>query len=364
VTANDTESGNIALGWAEHAGALAEWALARLVTRTDVRGAYPPVGRRGEEYRRRDGSRGVVPKSYTKYGSGGKPAFTTAVLVRHFAAGADDDGTSIAGAHSTAPDNTCKWVAAEIDRHHDADDPDKNLRAALHWYDRAKRLGFRPVLLTSNGKGGYHFYILFRVPVSSVPAYSFVRWLTAYAPELGLPSVERFPKQPDLTQTEKGCGNFLRLPGRHHKYAHWSEAWDGERWLVGAVCCRFLLGHDGDAPALIPAEAARQSERVGEAKRLWANVPPATPAGDNDRMVRSCKSYLLKMRDSVSHKRDQIYKAFKALANLADECEEGRLPVRIEGTVASPAGFDAAWLCNAVEEPLDEADIERRETLS
>lgn len=55
--------------------------------------------------------------------------------------------------------------------------------------------------------------------------------------------------------------------------------------------------------------------------------------------------------------RDQIFKAFPAIANLADKSDEGKINVNVEGT--SAAGFDPSWLRNAVEEPLDEADIEK-----
>ncbi len=55
--------------------------------------------------------------------------------------------------------------------------------------------------------------------------------------------------------------------------------------------------------------------------------------------------------------RDQIFKAFPAIANLADKSDEGKVNVNVEGT--SAAGFDPSWLRNAVEEPLDEANIER-----
>ncbi|MEW6248036.1 MAG: DUF499 domain-containing protein [Nitrospirota bacterium] len=55
--------------------------------------------------------------------------------------------------------------------------------------------------------------------------------------------------------------------------------------------------------------------------------------------------------------RDQIFKAFPAIANLADESDEGKVKVNVEGTSAK--GFDPSWLRNAVYEPLDEADIEK-----
>jgi hypothetical protein len=55
--------------------------------------------------------------------------------------------------------------------------------------------------------------------------------------------------------------------------------------------------------------------------------------------------------------RDQIFKAFPAIANLADKSDDRKVTVNVEG--ASSGGFDPLWLRNAVEEPLDEANIER-----
>jgi hypothetical protein len=55
--------------------------------------------------------------------------------------------------------------------------------------------------------------------------------------------------------------------------------------------------------------------------------------------------------------RDQVFKAFPAIANLADKSDGAKVRIRIEGL--SVAGFDPSWLRNAVDEPLDEADIER-----
>jgi len=55
--------------------------------------------------------------------------------------------------------------------------------------------------------------------------------------------------------------------------------------------------------------------------------------------------------------RDQLFKAFPAIANLADKSNDRKVTVNVEGT--SSEGFDPSWLRNAVEEPLEEADIER-----
>ena len=56
--------------------------------------------------------------------------------------------------------------------------------------------------------------------------------------------------------------------------------------------------------------------------------------------------------------RDQVFKAFPAIANLAEKSDGGKVVIRIEA--ASLQGFDPAWLRNAVEEPLAEADVELR----
>jgi len=55
--------------------------------------------------------------------------------------------------------------------------------------------------------------------------------------------------------------------------------------------------------------------------------------------------------------RDQVFKAFPAIANLADKSDGAQVRIRVEGTSAD--GFDPSWLRNAVDEPLDEADIKR-----
>ena len=64
------------------------------------------------------------------------------------------------------------------------------------------------------------------------------------------------------------------------------------------------------------------------------------------------------MRLSFTANRDQVFKAFPAIANLAEKSDGGQVVIHIEATAQQ--GFDAAWLRNAVEEPLDEGDIQWR----
>lgn len=74
---------------------------------------------------------------------------------------------------------------------------------------------------------------------------------------------------------------------------------------------------------------------------------PATPAGGRQSTVH------LKFQAT----RNQVFKAFFAIANLAERSDNGKVSVHVEGTSAQ--GFDPLWLRNAVFEPLDEADIAR-----
>ena len=56
------------------------------------------------------------------------------------------------------------------------------------------------------------------------------------------------------------------------------------------------------------------------------------------------------------------FRAFRAIQNLSDRSD--RMAVQIEIQAESDTGFDALWLRNAVEEPLDEADIDILSELS
>ncbi len=58
--------------------------------------------------------------------------------------------------------------------------------------------------------------------------------------------------------------------------------------------------------------------------------------------------------------RAQLFNAFSGLANLSDKSDEGKISVRVEGH--SEDGYDASWLRNAVEEPLEEAGVEQEES--
>ncbi len=61
------------------------------------------------------------------------------------------------------------------------------------------------------------------------------------------------------------------------------------------------------------------------------------------------------IRLNMKLSRDEVFKAFPAIANLAEKSDGGKINIEIKGSCES--GYDPYWFRNAVEEPLDEADI-------
>jgi hypothetical protein len=72
-----------------------------------------------------------------------------------------------------------------------------------------------------------------------------------------------------------------------------------------------------------------------------------------------CPKVRTSIRIAFPASRDDVFKSFPAVANLADKSDSGQIKVTIEGQCA--AGYDPSWLRNAVQEPLDEANIDGME---
>ncbi len=228
---------DIASVWAEHADYLGPWAEKRLVNRADRWGGI----------QRKAGKPGW-------YKATGK--LTVNRLARHFK-GADP--TDVIGVYSTAPDpdEVCwsLWLGLDFDHHGEGPAPDSTWNAALSCFEVLTKLRFRPILEDSNGRGGFHVWVLFAERVQTTGVRAFGLWLVRGWKTWGLDSQpEVFPKQDRITP--KDCGNLLRLPGRHFKNLdHWSRIWDGSRWLEGEDAIGYLVNTTGDDPALIPKEA-------------------------------------------------------------------------------------------------------------
>jgi hypothetical protein len=126
-----------------------------------------------------------------------------------------------------------------------------------NWFGRLVRMGFRPLLTESDGQGGYHLRGLFRSPVPCPWLYAFLCSFVSDYSSVGLAAApDVFPAQAGVTPT-RPYGNWVRLPGMHHKTGLRSRVWDpdGGRWLAGNNAIDALVSLDGDDPALLPAQA-------------------------------------------------------------------------------------------------------------
>ncbi len=85
-------------------------------------------------------------------------------------------------------------------------------------------------------------------------------------------------------------------------------------------------------------------------------APVTTPPGTGS--TGPTKDVRRTVQVAFTATRDQVFKAFPAIANLADKSDGGKITIRVEGTCEQ--GYDTSWLRNAVDEPLDEAGIEKK----
>jgi hypothetical protein len=261
------EAGGVRRAWAGRAAELARWAWDRLVNRTDVWGGYNALADRDKVITRPDGSTYKLGPTTTRPAvrDRGLVVLTAATLERHFRTRAPEH---VMGLHTTAPDNTSKCGATEVDWHGpESTDPEVNWRAARAWHDRLRGRGFHPLLTDSNGAGGYHLRLLLTEPVPTARVFWFLRDLVKDYAGLGLPEKpETFPKQSRLEPRKDRkpvYGNWLRVPGLHHTRRHWSRVWDGSEWLDGNDAIDFILALKGDSPSLIPSDIEWQF-RVGD----------------------------------------------------------------------------------------------------
>jgi hypothetical protein len=208
--------------WRDRARELAAWAMTRMVNRTDVWGRYV-------RKRLADGTRDDLghPVTAPFRDERGKVFLQESSLEKHFKS---QRPTGLLGLHCTSSDLTSRWLAIDIDLH----DPDQlsvtaqgNFAAAQAWHKAFVELGFDPLLLDSNGRGGFHLLVLFDQPQGAASVNAFVKRFCGDYLKRGLDQMpEVFPGTPRWDH----YGDWLRLPGRHHTYPHYSRVWNDEPW--------------------------------------------------------------------------------------------------------------------------------------
>lgn len=243
MTTAPTPTDETSLAFGSFAPQLADWASRIIVNRSDVYGQYASFE-----------SRESGPKSFMRPEEGRRldGALTQALLERHFVG---SDVGHLLGIHAISRNNRSRWIAVDVDQHNEASiGSPPNQRAAQEWYQRLRDLGFAPLLIDSNGNGGFHLWVFFNEPIPSNRAFSFARWLVKDFASFELSSApETFPKQPRLSE-QVPYGSWLRLPGRHHTRDHWPRIWDGT-WRSGGEVVERLLSFAGDNPNRLPKEA-------------------------------------------------------------------------------------------------------------
>jgi len=102
-----------------------------------------------------------------------------------------------------------------------------------------------------------------------------------------------------------------------------------------------------------PCQCAQACPKCGK-RPCQCGTPQVCPTCGKQPCV--CPAAKTSVRINFGATRDQVFKSFGAIANLADKSDGGKVSIRVEGSAV--AGFDPNWFRNAVREPLDEANIE------
>lgn len=222
--------------WQNHAPALADWAMRRLVNRKDVWGQYAPLSEKEKRTSKRSYKAMTLPqKALRNRGD----MVTIEKLQRHFSARRVNH---IIGLHCRTRDGFSRWFGIDIDLH-DPDIPNyeealrRNESCAIAWWEKLQALGQDPMLFDTNGGGGYHIWTLFDQAVPTEDVWAFSQEIIRDWKEQGLDDVpEVYPKSNGLERNdpktgEEKLGAWFRLPGRHHTRQHFHRLWSGEPWL-------------------------------------------------------------------------------------------------------------------------------------
>jgi hypothetical protein len=259
----------IADEWHQRAPELAKWAMNCLVNRTDVWGRY----------HRRKGADETRVLTVPFRDERGKVFLDTDSLRKHFR---KRQPSGQLGIHSASSDLTSRWLAIDIDLHDPDDDlsasREGNLAAARHWWQMLVDQGLDPLLMDSNGIGGFHLVTIFAEPMSTDSVHTFGSRLVEDYERRGLVQrPEIFPDKP----TWDRYGDWLRLPGRHHTRRHYTRVWNDEPfadppWLEGHDAIDRILATRLAPPSVL--------EKVGISKL------PRTICLDFDGVLHSYRS--------------------------------------------------------------------------
>jgi len=254
----------IAEEWLRYADDLAEWAMERLVNRRDV----------WSQYTLKDGKIRVFMLPVPERRKLGTDMVTITKLHRHFQA---KSPAHLIGLFSISDHSTCKWFAVDVDLHDETvpnagEIAEANFAAALEWAEKLRSLGMDPMLLDSNGVGGYHVWVLLNKEYPLADVFDFADDLRSNWDELGLPrKPEIFP--PKRAVAPDDLPYTLRVPGRHHTRHFYTRVWN---WDAVAGENEWLEG--GDAiEAMISTRSSKLPTKKARTNKKRALEPAPTP---------------------------------------------------------------------------------------
>ena len=262
----------IASEWKERAPELATWVMRHLVNRTDVWGRYLAAKYRGVSNTGQAANKAITAPFERERG---KVFLKESSLEKHFKA---KEGSGILGLHSQARNGTSRWLAIDIDYHGDDDytgTREANYLAARTWCQRLQADGFDPLLMESNGDGGYHLWLVFEKPMEAKSVRSFANEIVKDFDILGLDN------RPDLFPGTSAKGSWLRIPGRHHTRPFFTRVWNDDPTLQQD----WLSGHDA-----IDRMLAMQPASASLLEKHDVRSKPLTICLDFDGVIHSYQS--------------------------------------------------------------------------
>ena len=247
----------IAHEWDSYSDELANWAMERFVNRRDV----------WSQYTVSKGEVRVFMLPIPERRKLGTDMVTFDKLKRHFSG---KQPGHLIGLHSISDHATAKWFAVDVDLHDEkainaGELARANFNAALEWSQRLQADGFDPMLMDSNGVGGYHVWTLLDKEYPLADVYDYANELRSDYAEFGLlKKPEIFPPRREVDKDS--LPYTLRLPGRHPRRPFYNRLWNfdphGEtQWLEGGEMIEAMLA---TRPAKLPRRSRKKPEKMRE----------------------------------------------------------------------------------------------------
>ena len=230
--------------------------MERLVNRRDV----------WSQYTLKDGKIRVFMLPVPERRKLGTDMVTLNKLHRHFQA---KSVAHLIGLFSISDHSTCKWFAVDVDLHDEtlpnADEiAEANFAAALDWAERLRAQGMDPMLLDSNGVGGYHVWVLLDKEYPLADVFDFADDLRSDW------EAHRLPRKPEIFPPKRAVAPedlpyTLRVPGRHHTRLFYTRVWNFDavgsenEWLEGGDAIEAMLA---TRPSKLPKVRASKKRNL------------------------------------------------------------------------------------------------------